>query len=148
MMPAGSEDAWREETPHVLAALLRRSGDFASCEDAAQEALLAAARQWPVEGVPDAPRAWLIRVASRRLIDDRRSNDARAERELSAATHEPLERLAPAPDDPSTVGPADDTLRMLLLCAHPALSDTSCVASRRRLPIFLSGCTLSGTRST
>ena len=60
------EDVWREETPHVLAALLRRYGDLETAEDAVQEALLAAARQWPVDGVPDNPRAWLVagRVAA------------------------------------------------------------------------------------
>ena len=77
------EDVWREASPHVLAALVRRYGDFEACEDAVQEALLAAARQWPDEGVPDNPRAWLIRVASRRLIDARRADRSRAEREVA-----------------------------------------------------------------
>ena len=83
------EDVWRREAPHVLAALLRRSGDFESCEDAVQEALIAASVQWPAEGLPDNPRGWLIRVASRRLIDHQRSQTARTRRELEAAAYAP-----------------------------------------------------------
>jgi RNA polymerase sigma factor (sigma-70 family) len=125
---AGREDVWREHTPHVLAALLRRSGDFASCEDAVQEALVAAARQWPTDGVPDDPRAWLIRVASRRLIDDLRSREARTRRELRDGTHATADsELAPAASEPQPDA-GDDTLRMLVLCAQPALSDSSQVA--------------------
>lgn len=73
---AAGEGAWRHEAPHVLAALLRRHGDLGACEDAVQEALLVAAVQWPRDGVPDRPRAWLVRVASRRLIDRARHDDA------------------------------------------------------------------------
>lgn len=74
-------DVWRREAPHVLGALLRRYGDLGDCEDAAQEAAEAATSQWPIGGVPDNPRAWLIRVASRRLIDRARADSARARRE-------------------------------------------------------------------
>ena len=76
-----AEGVWREHTADVLAALLRRSGDFGACEDVVQEALLAAAEQWPREGRPDDPKAWLVRVASRRLIDTQRSAGARERRE-------------------------------------------------------------------
>ena len=76
-----SEDVWRRETPHILAALMRRFGDFAACEDAVQEALLEASQQWPSAGVPNKPRGWLLRVASRRLIDAKRQDGARLERE-------------------------------------------------------------------
>ena len=115
---AAYEDVWREETPHVLAALLRRYGDLETAEDAVQEALLAAARQWPVDGVPDNPRAWLVRVASRRLVDAWRSDSARVTREETVARQQP----DAAPTD------HDDSLALLLLCCHPALSRPSQVA--------------------
>ncbi len=84
-MPA-IEDLLRELTPQVLGALVRRHGRFEDCEDAVQEAVLAATVQWPAEGVPDNPRGWLSTVASRRLIDRMRSDHARRERESAAAT--------------------------------------------------------------
>ena len=112
------EDVWREASPHVLAAVVRRYGDFEACEDAVQEALLAAARQWPEEGVPDNPRGWLIRVASRRLIDARRADRSRAEREVAVADEV----------DPGAASERDDSLALLLLCCHPALSRPSQVA--------------------
>ena len=115
---AAYEDVWREETPHVLAALLRRYGDLETAEDAVQEALLAAARQWPVDGVPDNPRAWLVRVASRRLVDAWRSDGARATREEAVAR----QHHDAVPTD------HDDSLALLLLCCHPALSRPSQVA--------------------
>ncbi|MGI9207417.1 MAG: sigma factor, partial [Rhodococcus sp. (in: high G+C Gram-positive bacteria)] len=80
------EDVWRRETPHILAALIRRYGDFAACEDAVQEALIEASRQWPARGVPEKPRGWLLRVASRRLIDARRQDAARRDRERHVFT--------------------------------------------------------------
>ncbi|GLY50249.1 sigma-70 family RNA polymerase sigma factor [Lentzea sp. NBRC 102530] len=119
------EDVWRRESPHVLAALLRRHGDLGDCEDAAQEAAEAAARQWDRDGVPGNPRGWLIRVASRRLIDKVRSDGARAVREDAVAAREPTP-LAPAADQEPHDG--DDTLRLLLLCCHPSLSRSSQVA--------------------
>jgi predicted RNA polymerase sigma factor len=87
----------------VLAALVRRYGDFDAAEDAVQEALVAAARQWPTDGLPDNPRGWLIRVASRRLVDQRRSEQARADRELLVALDTPPDEalLAPAADTPT-----------------------------------------------
>jgi RNA polymerase sigma factor (sigma-70 family) len=123
------EDVWRSETPHVLAALLRRSGDLEACEDAMQEALLAAADQWPREGTPANPRGWLIRVASRKLIDSQRSSAARAQREINTVTHAPADSRYVEPADSAALGQrGDDSLQMLLLCAHPALSDASRVA--------------------
>jgi RNA polymerase sigma factor (sigma-70 family) len=123
------EGGWRSETPYVLAALLRRSGDFGACEDAVQEALLAAASQWPGQGVPDNPRGWLIRVASRKLIDHQRNQAARDQRELEAATRAPGGTdLVESAAGPALEPPGDDTLRLLLLCAQPALSEASRVA--------------------
>ncbi|GAA0952810.1 RNA polymerase sigma factor [Actinocorallia libanotica] len=114
MTPPAVEDLLRELAPQVLGALVRRYGRFEECEDAAQEALLAAAVQWPAEGVPDRPRGWLAAVASRRLIDRMRSDQARRERESAAAAEAP-------PEVPNT----DDTLDLLLLCCHPALTPAS-----------------------
>ncbi|MBM7829410.1 RNA polymerase sigma factor (sigma-70 family) [Agromyces cerinus] len=104
--------ALRAAAPSALAVLVRRYGDFAACEDAMQEALIAAAEQWPGTGVPDSPRAWLVRVASRRYIDDVRSDVARRRRESRAAELEPEHAQVPA---------VDDTLTLFLLCCHPAL---------------------------
>ncbi|MDQ4039604.1 MAG: sigma-70 family RNA polymerase sigma factor [Actinomycetota bacterium] len=114
------EDLLRELTPQVLGTLVRRHGQFDACEDAVQEALLAAAVQWADCGVPDEPRSWLIRVASRRLIDAWRSQSARQRREEAAAT---LELASP----PETVE-QDDSLTLLFLCCHPALSAPSQLA--------------------
>ncbi|GAA4088546.1 RNA polymerase sigma factor [Nonomuraea soli] len=109
----------RELAPQVLGALVRRHGDFDTCEDAVQEALLDAALQWPQRGVPDNPRGWLVTVASRRLIDQVRSDSARRRREESVAVRET------APEEP----PAhDDTLRLLFLCCHPDLPQASQLA--------------------
>lgn len=120
------EDLWRTCTPQVLAALLRRYGDFDAAEDAVQEALLAASRQWPTEGVPERPEAWLISVASRRLIDAYRSDHARTERERLDQVRQPADRVdAPAADQPD---PVDDSVVLLLLCCHPSLSRPSQVA--------------------
>jgi RNA polymerase sigma factor (sigma-70 family) len=123
----GYEDIWRREAPHVLAALLRRHGDLGDCEDAVQEALLAASRQWTVDGLPDSPRGWLVRVASRRLIDQVRSSAARAERERAdALTAARADLSAPAAD--AEQHDEDDTLQVLVLCCHPQLSRASQVA--------------------
>ncbi|MFI6317742.1 RNA polymerase sigma factor [Nonomuraea sp. NPDC050556] len=121
-------DVWRREAPHVLGALVRRYGDLGDCEDAAQEAAEDAAGQWPIRGVPDDPRAWLIRVASRRLIDRARADSARARRETLEAARQPADAgVAPGADEvPATE--VDDTLRLLFLCCHPALSRPSQVA--------------------
>ncbi|MEU8199038.1 DUF6596 domain-containing protein [Microbispora amethystogenes] len=113
------EDLLRELTPQVLGALVRRQGQFEGCEDAVQEAVLAAAVQWPAEGVPGNPRGWLLTVASRRLIDQLRSDHARRERESAKAAVE-----APPEDVPDT----DDTLVLLFLCCHPTLTAASQIA--------------------
>ncbi|MFI6042712.1 RNA polymerase sigma factor [Nocardia sp. NPDC051321] len=117
----------RQSAPQVLAALVRRYGHFDSAEDAVQEALLAAATQWPVHGVPDNPRAWLITVASRRLTDLLRSEQARKQREETVARRAlPQDWLTPAADRQPT--DSDDTLILLFLCCHPSLSPPSQVA--------------------
>ncbi|MFF7638419.1 RNA polymerase sigma factor [Kitasatospora sp. NPDC008050] len=115
MTASGFEDLLRELTPQVLGTLVRRHGQFEGCEDAVQEAVLAAALQWPAEGVPDNPRGWLLTVASRRLIDQLRSDHARRERE-SATAAEVL---------PEDVPDTDDTLVLLFLCCHPTLTAAS-----------------------
>jgi len=113
------EQTWRELTPQVLGALVRRYGHFESCEDAVQEALLAAATQWPEQGVPDEPKTWLIRIASRRLIDILRNEEARRHREDAVRVPEVAPEPAPG---------ADDSLTLLFLCCHPALSTPSQIA--------------------
>ena len=113
------EGLLRELAPQVLGAVFRRSGDFTAAEDAVQEALLAAARHWPVDGVPDNPRGWLIRAALRRLVDEIRQDQARRHREQLAA-----QREVPAVE----VEEQDDTLRLLFLCCHPALTPASAIA--------------------
>ncbi|NEW52419.1 siderophore-interacting protein [Nocardia cyriacigeorgica] len=128
MNAAAVGQVWRREAQHVLTALLRRHGDLGDCEDAAQEAAEAAAVRWARDGVPDNPRGWLIRVASRRLIDRQRADRARLEREETVAhACRAEDALAPAADaDPPATG--DDTLRLFLLCCHPGLSRSSQVA--------------------
>jgi RNA polymerase sigma factor (sigma-70 family) len=114
------ESLLREHAPRVLAVLVRRHGAFDTCEDAVQEALLAATVQWPKEGVPDKPMGWLTRVASRRWTELWRNETARRRREEAAAL------LAPA--QPAAVPAVDDTLTLLMLCCHPALTRASQVA--------------------
>lgn len=107
---------------------MRRYHQFDACEDAVQEALLAAAVQWPVRGVPDDPRAWLVTVSSRRFTDHVRSEVARRRREGTTTSRSPADReLAPAPDDDAP-GDRDDTLALLFLCCHPALTPASQLA--------------------
>ena len=121
------EGLLRRLAPQVLGAVVRRYGHFATAEDATQEALLAAAVQWPGDGVPDNPRGWLITVASRRLTDLLRSEQARRRREDTAASWTlPEQWLAPAADRPPPE--ADDTLVLLFLCCHPVLSPASQIA--------------------
>jgi len=121
------ETLLRQLAPQVLAAVVRRYGHFDLAEDATQEALVAAATQWPRDRVPDEPRAWLITVASRRMTDLLRSEQARRRREdLVAQRAPPAERVAPGADQP--VADADDSLVLLLMCCHPALSPASQIA--------------------
>ena len=119
-MSAALEDLVRELAPQVLGALVRRCGHFDTAEDAVQEALLAAAQQWPEDGVPDSPRGWLITVASRRLTDLLRREQARQRREDRMA------RWAAGPSEP--IADTDDTLIVLFMCCHPSLSPASQIA--------------------
>lgn len=117
---AGLDALLRELAPSVLATLARRYQDFATCEDAVQEALLAAATQWPASGVPDNPHGWLITAASRRWIELWRSDTARRRRERLAVDQEPTVPAAPEH--------GDDSLSLLFLCCHPELTAASQVA--------------------
>jgi RNA polymerase sigma factor (sigma-70 family) len=118
-----------ELRPSVLGTLVRRHGQFDGCEDAVQEALAAAAKQWPAEGVPDNPRGWLLTVAGRRLTDHWRSDHARRTREATVAAMTPADAaVTPAPDEDERVSADDDTLMLLFLCCHPALTPPSQVA--------------------
>ena len=123
-----AEDLLRELAPQVLGALVRRYGHFDACEDAVQEAMLVAAVRWRDEGVPDEPRSWLIRVASRRLIDQLRGDQARRRREATAAQQEPLDHHLAAGPDAGPDRDQDDTLVLLFLCCHPALTPPSQLA--------------------
>jgi RNA polymerase sigma factor (sigma-70 family) len=114
------EDLLRRCAPRVLGTLVRRHGQFDACEDAVQEALLAAAQQWPARGVPAEPVGWLVTVAGRRLTDQWRSESARRQRELTVS------REPPADED--LARHVDDALRLLFLCCHPKLSAPSQVA--------------------
>ena len=125
LLDYGTEHLLRELAPQVLGVVIRRFHDFANAEDAVQEALIAAASQWPKEGVPDNPRAWLIQVALRRMTDHLRSELARRRRETDLATE--LDYLAPAAEIDSHVE-QDDTLILLFMCCHPALSSPSAIA--------------------
>jgi RNA polymerase sigma factor (sigma-70 family) len=122
------DDLLRQLAPQILGALVRRYGHFEACEDAVQEALLAAAKQWPEHGLPESPRGWLITVASRRLTDQLRSESARRRREdATAALVAPDVHVSLAPDDQDPSG-RDDTLTLLFMCCHPALSAASQIA--------------------
>lgn len=118
------EDLLRDLAPQVLGALVRRYGRFDIAEDAVQDALLVAATQWPVDGLPDEPRPWLIRVASRKMIDKLRSDQARRRREEIDAATMPVDRSV----NHGTLHAADDSLVLLFLCCHPALSRPSQIA--------------------
>src|SRR5690349_11782177 len=127
MAEPGAEDLLRRLAPQVLGALVRRYGHFDTAEDAVQEALLAASTQWPAEGVPENPRAWLITVAARRLTDLLRNEQARQRREDTVARWVlPEHWLAPAADHAPSE--SDDTLILLFLCCHPSLSPASQIA--------------------
>jgi RNA polymerase sigma factor (sigma-70 family) len=118
--PAAIEGLLRDLAPQALGALVRSRGQFDACEDAVQEALLAAATQWPKEGIPQSPLGWLVAVADRRLIDEWRSGSARQRREESVAALE----IADTPESPGH----DDVLALLFLCCHPTLSAPSQLA--------------------
>jgi len=122
---ATTEHLLREVAPQVLGAVARRFRDFSSAEDAVQEAMIAAFTQWPQEGVPENARGWLIQVACRRMTDQARSEIARRERETAVAAE--AESLAPALEIEADMDP-DDTLILLFMCCHPALSASSAIA--------------------
>ncbi|HET6988615.1 MAG TPA: DUF6596 domain-containing protein [Kribbella sp.] len=125
---ASLEGLLRELAPQVLGFLARRHGQFDLCEDAVQEALLAASTQWPAEGVPANPRGWLITVASRRLTDQFRSENARRRREDTVAAMAGPEELVSPGADVDAPPDGDDTLTLLFLCCHPAVTPASQVA--------------------
>ena len=118
MTQASFDGLLRELAPQVLAVTIRRFGDFSAAEDAVQEALLAAALHWPAEGVPASPRAWLIQAAGHRMTDQIRSDQARRRREEAAAREPPA----------AEVTGRDDTLKLLFMCCHPALTTPSAIA--------------------
>jgi RNA polymerase sigma factor (sigma-70 family) len=119
------EHLLRELAPQVLGAIVRRFRDFAAAEDAVQEALLAAAVQWPDEGVPDNPRGWLIHVAARRMTDHVRAELARRRRETVVVMQS---GESVQPDEIPTDLDPDDTLILLFMCCHPSLSRPSAIA--------------------
>jgi RNA polymerase sigma factor (sigma-70 family) len=117
--PHTIEGLLRDAAPQALGAVVRRFGNFADAEDAMQEALLEAATQWPGRGTPDNPVGWLIRVASRRMTDRLRSEEARRRREETAVAREV------APPEPAPAG--DDTLALIFICCHPSLTPASAI---------------------
>src|SRR5271155_2206428 len=119
------EHLLRELAPQVLGAVARRFRDFSAAEDAVQEAMIAAFTQWPQEGVPENPRGWLIQVASRRMTDHGRSEIARRERETAVAAE--TENWTSLLEAEADMDP-DDTLILLFMCCHPALSPSSAIA--------------------
>jgi RNA polymerase sigma factor (sigma-70 family) len=112
------EGLLRESAPRALAAVIRRFGNFADAEDAVQEAMIDAARQWPTEGMPESPTGWLIAVASRRMTDQIRADSARRAREERDAAEPP----------PGPSAAADDTLALIFMCCRPELSPASATA--------------------
>jgi RNA polymerase sigma factor (sigma-70 family) len=122
---ATSEQLLRELAPQVLGAVARRFRDFVSAEDAVQEAMIAAFTQWPEEGIPENPRGWLIQVASRRMTDHVRSEIARREREAAVAQEDEI--VVPTVDSESDMD-LDDSLILLFMCSHPALTPSSAIA--------------------
>ena len=119
MTPRSTEDLWRELAPQVLGVLVRRFGHFDESEEAIQEALLAASTRWVTGGVPENPTGWLVRVATRRLIDRLRTDDARRRREDLVARQ--------AQVDPRPTPGRDDTLILMFMCCHPALTPASAI---------------------
>jgi RNA polymerase sigma factor (sigma-70 family) len=137
MIAAKTDDLLRRLAPQVLGALVRRYGNFDLAEDATQEALTAAALQWPRDGLPANPRGWLITVASRRLTDLLRSEQARRRRENNVAEWAPAGRRTSQEDEPRA-DDTDDTLVLLFLCCHPSLSAASQIALTLRVVAGLS----------
>ncbi len=123
-----TERLLRELSPQVLGAITRRYGDFSAAEDAVQEALTAAAMQWPEAGVPDNPRAWLVQVAARRMADHLRAEIARRRRETAVVMRAPPDEQVVPPPDADLEPERDDTLLLLFMCCHPALTRPSAIA--------------------
>jgi RNA polymerase sigma factor (sigma-70 family) len=117
--PVEVERLLRDIAPQALGVLARRTGDFAGAEDAMQEALLVAVSAWPEDGVPDNPAGWLVRVASRRLVEQYRRDTARRRREDVV--------VADADRAPEPAGSADDSLVLLFMCCHPSLTPASAI---------------------
>jgi predicted RNA polymerase sigma factor len=114
-MNVETQQLLRELSPRVLSSLVRRYRDLGACEDALQEAMIAAARQWPERGVPDDPRAWLTSVAIRRMVDHVRAETARRLREsIVVSLVPPEEQLAMAADD-ALAASRDDTLELFFM---------------------------------
>jgi RNA polymerase sigma factor (sigma-70 family) len=120
-----TEHLLRDLAPQVLGSVVRRYRDFAACEDAVQEALIAAAQQWPRDGRPDNPRGWLVQVASRRMVDQIRSDSARRQREHAAALD--FGQVVAAASVESRAD-EDETLTLLFMCCHSSLTTSSAVA--------------------
>jgi RNA polymerase sigma factor (sigma-70 family) len=126
--PSRVDDLLRALAPQVVGTLTRRYGRFDACEDATQEALVKAALRWPADGVPDNPRGWLLTVASRVLIDEFRSDSSRRRREEAIGSATPQSELLGRPADTDSTADRDDSLTLLFLCCHPALSVPSQIA--------------------
>lgn len=127
-MDAATQRLLKDLAPVVLGALVRRFRDLQACEDAVQEAMIAASTQWPRSGMPDEPRAWLIHVANRRITDSVRSETQRRLREEIVVSMIPAEeQLALAADDDLAIE-RDDSLELLFHCCQPSLSTASAVA--------------------
>ena len=121
-----SEHLLRELAPQVLGSVVRRFRDFSAAEDAVQEAMMAAFTQWPQEGIPENPRGWLIQVASRRMTDQVRSEIARRERETAVARD--ADAIGARSTSMRSDMDPDDTLILLFMCCHPALTSSSAIA--------------------
>ena len=128
-----AQDLLRDLAPTVLCALVRRYRDFGGCEDAVQEALLAAAMQWPAQGMPDNPKGWLITVATRRLTDQIRADTARRLREHLVVSLIPADEQIALAADAAGVNERDETLDLYFMCCHPALSQASQIALTLRV---------------
>ncbi|SET74678.1 RNA polymerase sigma factor [Stigmatella erecta] len=123
-----TEHLLRDLAPQVLGVMVRRFHDFAAAEDAVQEALIAAAFQWPREGLPQEPRAWLLQVASRRIADQARAEAARRRREALVVSLVPPELQIVLAADQDEASGRDDTLVLLFMCCHPVLTPASAIA--------------------
>jgi RNA polymerase sigma factor (sigma-70 family) len=128
VLDARAQHLLRELAPQVLGAIMRRFRDFAASEDAVQEALIAAATQWPRDGLPENPRAWLIQVASRRVADQVRAEAARRHREAIVVSLVPAEEQIALAADGENISERDDSLDLLFMCCHPVLSTSSAIA--------------------